>query len=29
VTRMDDMFLLSGLQSCPPWAVDKFAGGPC
>ena len=29
VTTMDDMFSDSGLQSCPSWAVDKDAGGPC
>ncbi|KAK7242809.1 hypothetical protein SO694_00015269 [Aureococcus anophagefferens] len=29
VTDMSDMFFDSGLPSCPSWAVDKNAGGPC
>jgi surface protein len=29
VTEMVDMFLFSGLQSCPSWAVGKDASGPC
>jgi hypothetical protein len=24
-----DIFMESGLQSCPSWAVGKCASGPC